>query len=144
MVTEADRTLIRRWWEAMNHGNALVLIDQFYAADYELHDPNVPEPVHGREGVRAFLTEVGAAFPDAQFSLDDLISDGDRVVQRVTFRGTHQGPFLGIAATGKAVSMWVIVISRIADGQIAEEWQLGDVLGLLQQLGAAPPSAPSG
>jgi steroid delta-isomerase-like uncharacterized protein len=144
MVTEADRTLIRRWWEAMNHGNALVLIDQFYAADYELHDPNVPEPVHGREGVRAFLTEVGAAFPDAQFSLDDLISDGDRVVQRVTFRGTHQGPFLGIAATGKAVSMWVIVISRIADGQIAEEWQLGDVLGLLQQLGASPTSAHAG
>ena len=59
-------------------------------------------------------------------------------MQRVTFRRTHQGEFLGVPATGRTVSAWVMVISQMAGGKVAEEWQLVDGLGLMQQLGALP------
>jgi len=88
--------------------------------------------------VREFIAAVTAAFPDGQSTIEDLIAEGDRVMQRVTFRGTHQGEFLGVPATGRTVSAWVMVIRRMAGGKVAEEWQLVDGLGLMQQLGAFP------
>jgi predicted ester cyclase len=88
--------------------------------------------------VREFIAAVTAAFPDGQATIEDLITEGDRVMQRVTFRRTHQGEFLGVPATGRTVSAWVMVISRMAGGKVAEEWQLVDGLGLMQQLGALP------
>ena len=91
--------------------------------------------VDGLEGVREFIASVTAAFPDGCVPVEDLIAEGDRVVQRVTFRGTHQGEFLGVPATGKVVSAWLMVISRVAGGRVAEEWQLVDSLGLMQHLG---------
>jgi predicted ester cyclase len=91
--------------------------------------------------VRVFIAAVTAAFPDGQAPIEDLIAEGNRVMQRVTFRRTHQGEFLGVPATGRTVSawvMWVMVISHMAGGKVAEEWQLVDGLGLMQQLGALP------
>lgn len=144
MSAEAYKSLIRRWWDGLSQGNAAELIDEVYAADYVLHDPSLPEPVRGLEGVREFITSVTAAFPDGRATVEDLVAEGDRVVQRVTFRGTHQGEFLGVPATGKQVAVWLMVISRMADGKIAEEWQLVDGLGLLQQLGALPDAEEGG
>ena len=138
MSSEEHKALVRRWWEGLNQGNAAALIDEIYAADYVLHDPSLPEPVHGLAGVRAFIADVTSAFPDARCAVEDLVAEGDRVVQRVTFQGTQQGEFLGQPASGKPVSVWVIVVSRIAGGKIAEEWQLVDNLGLMQQLDVAP------
>jgi steroid delta-isomerase-like uncharacterized protein len=144
MSTDEHKTLIRRWWDGLSQGNAAELIDEVYAPDYVLHDPSLPEPVQGLEGVHEFIAAVTAAFPDGQATVEDLVAEEDRVVQRVTYRGTHQGEFLGVPATGKAVSVWVMVISRIADGKIAEEWQLVDGLGLMQQLGALPAAEQGG
>jgi steroid delta-isomerase-like uncharacterized protein len=138
MSAEEHKRLIRRWWDGLSQGNAAELIDEVYAPDYVLHDPSLPEPVQGGEGVREFIAAVTAAFPDGQATIEDLIAEGDRVMQRVTFRGTHQGEFLGVPATGRTVSAWVMVISRMAGGKVAEEWQLVDGLGLMQQLGALP------
>ena len=64
--------------------------------------------------MREFIAAVTAAFPDGQATIEDLITEGDRVMQRVTFRRTHQGEFLGVPATGRTVSAWVMVISRMA------------------------------
>src|SRR5688500_11431749 len=128
MTAEAHKTLIRRWWDGLSQGNAIELIDEVYAPEYVLHDPSLPESVRGLEGVREFITSVSAAFPDARATVEDLVAEGDRVVQRVTFRGTQQGEFLGVPATGKQVAVWVMVISRMAGGKIAEEWQLVDGL----------------
>jgi steroid delta-isomerase-like uncharacterized protein len=142
MALDANTALIRRWWEALNAGTALDVIDEIYSTDYVLHDPSLPEPVRGLDGVREFIGEVTRAFPDGQVTVEDLVAEGDREVQRVTYRGTHQGEFQGVPATGKAVEAWVMVISRLADGKIAEEWQLVDTLGLLQQLGRLPDEVP--
>ena len=73
-----------------------------------------------------------------QITVHDALADGDKVVRRVTFSGTHQGTFLGIAPTGRPIEVEATVILRIEGGRIAEEWVTENLLGLLQQLGAVP------
>ena len=68
--------------------------------------------------------------------MHDVTHEGKKVVLRFTFRGTHQGEFMGVAPTGKQVTMAGIDIFRIADGKIAELWNQEDVLGMLRQIGA--------
>ena len=77
-----------------------------------------------------------AAFPNWHTTIEDLIAEGDKVVVRMTQRGTHQGTFFGLAATGKQVTVAGIAIFRLRDGQIVEEWLLTDQLNAMQQLGA--------
>ena len=138
MSTESNKNHIRRWFDALNRGTALDVIDETYAADYVLYDPSLPEPVRGVEGIRQFMTAVVTAFPDAHYTVEDLIAEGDKVVQRCSVRGTHQGEFLGIPPTGKQVAIPFMIVSRFAGDKIAEEWQMLDALGMLTQLGVIP------
>jgi predicted ester cyclase len=80
--------------------------------------------------------EFRSAFPDGGTRIDDMIAEGDRVVLRWTDGGTHRGPFMGVAPTGKHVTITGIDIYRIVDGRIVDFWCSEDVLGLLEQLGA--------
>lgn len=137
MSTTANKEVLRRWWEALNQGQALAILEEIYAADYVLHDPTQPEPVAGLDGVRAFVTGVTTGFPDGQYTIEQLIAEGDYVLQRISAKGTHLGEFAGIPATGKPIDIWLMVVSRIANNQIAEEWQLVDSLSMLQQMGVA-------
>lgn len=138
MSTGTTKELIRQWWEVVNQGTGVERVDDFYTADYVLHDPSQPEPIRGIEGVRAFVAAIATGFPDIKITIDDLLAEGDKVIHRVTARGTHQGAFQGIPATGKSVEIWIMVISRIANNKIAEEWELVDTLRMLQQLGVVP------
>jgi steroid delta-isomerase-like uncharacterized protein len=144
MSTEENKDLVRRWWAGLNQGNALDIVDEIYSPDYVLHDPSQPEPVRGVQGVREFVSSVLSAFPDAQYTIESLIAEGDKVVQHISTQGTHQGEFQGVPATGKPVMVWVMVISRIADNKVVEEWQLFDALGMLQQMGVIPQSDQAG
>lgn len=74
------------------------------------------------------------AFPDLRIDIEDLIAEADRVVARLSLRGTHRGPFRGIAPTGRQVHFTAIRVYRIADGTIVESWANQDALGLLGQL----------
>jgi predicted ester cyclase len=94
-----------------------------------------PGPL-GSAGWKAAMGEFLTAFPDGHFAVDDVLADGDRVAIRHTFRGTHQGVFLGIAPTGRRVSVAAMVLYRVIGAQIAESWWTADLLGLLRQLGA--------
>jgi predicted ester cyclase len=76
-----------------------------------------------------------AAFPDIQTTIDEQFVDGDRVIARWTNRGTHLGPFLGIAATGASIEYTGISIDQIVDGKIIDSWIVSDMWDLLQQLG---------
>jgi predicted ester cyclase len=71
-------------------------------------------------------------------TIDDMVVEGDKVVGRFTFGGTHTGDLMGIAPTGKKVEMTGISIIRVADGKFVEEWQIYDALGMMQQEGAIP------
>jgi steroid delta-isomerase-like uncharacterized protein len=90
------------------------------------------------------MRSLRAAFPDGRVTIEDMIAEGDKVVTRYNSRGTHKGDFMGIPATGKKVAVTGIVISRIAKGKIAEEWEEFDALGFMVQLGAIPPIEEAG
>jgi predicted ester cyclase len=79
-----------------------------------------------------------AAFPGYELSADDLIAEGDKVVLRATFHGTHRGDLMGVAPTGKSVTLPLIIVYRIADGKIADHWLAVDRMELMQQLGVLP------
>ncbi len=131
-ITENKKIIERRVEEIWNQGK-LATIDELIA-------PNLisnGQPV-GREGFRQFVTAVRTAFPDIHFTVEDTLAEGDKVVIRYTGRGTQQGPFAGIPASGKQVQFAGIDIFRIANGQMTEEWLMYDQLGLLQQIGAMP------
>lgn len=92
----------------------------------------------GIGGVQTFLDMLKAAFPDIEGRVDDVVSQGNKMVVRMTWEGTHQGDFLGIAPTGRRVSYGRIEIERLEDGKLAEHWGEYDFYGLLRQLGAVP------
>jgi len=96
----------------------------------------------GSEGVKVLTGMLRSAFPDFKATIDDILTEGDKVVIRMTWTGTQKGEFMGVPATGKRVSFGVIDIIRIANGKVVEHWGQMDSMSLMQQLGAIPaPSA---
>ena len=143
MSTEENKANARRFIEVCNRGNVaetLAAVDEFYAPDFILHDPNIPFPggIRSREDFKQFGTGYLAALP-GQFTIEDLVAEGEKVVVRYTYHGTHQGPWRGLAPTGKAVTYTATVTNRIVDGKVVEAWQNVDNLSLLRQLGILPP-----
>jgi steroid delta-isomerase-like uncharacterized protein len=120
----------------------LDLAGEIYDAAYVYHPD--PHRVKGPEGVKQIVGVYRAAFPDLHLTIEDLIAEGDKVVVRFTARGTHQGDLMGVAPTGKEVTVTGISIVRIAEGKIVEEWENFDALGMMQQIGAVPPPAQPG
>jgi steroid delta-isomerase-like uncharacterized protein len=144
MSTEENKALILRWFEEDKKRN-LAGILELYAPDYVIHGGEVyglpPTFTPGVEGLKQLFTTVWTAFPDEQAVVEDLIAEGDKVVSRFTFRGTHQGEFMGIPPTGKVVTVTGIYISRCAGGKVVEDWRQVDDLGWMQQLGVIPQMA---
>jgi len=109
----------------------------------ELLDPEVldhsrpPGIAPGAEGVRQQFTAFRGAFRDFRAEIHDQVAEGDKVVTRKVFHGTHRGEFMGIPPTGREVRIEVIDIVRVRDGRIVEHWNVVDRLGLLEQLGYA-------
>jgi len=137
MSTEDNKATVRRFYEeAINKQNAAA-IDAFIdpqCVDHAL-PPGMPA---GIEGSKQFIAMYLTAFPDLHFMVEDMIAEGDKVVARLTTRGTHSGPFLGIPPTGKHASISCIDINRLANGKSVEHWLEMDNLGLFQQLGVIP------
>ncbi len=139
-MTTTEKELVRRCWEECFAGN-LAIADDLVAADFRWHGPG--QEVTSREGIKQLIAAFRAGQPDIAWRAEDQLAEGDKVATRLTVRGTHTGTLLGIPPTQQPVTITGIVISRIADGQIAEEWESFDQLGLLQQLGVAPTPAPA-
>ena len=122
--------------EVFSQGN-LAVADEIIAPDFIDHDPS-PGQEPGLAGLKGLVGMLRTAFPDMRATVEDLIAEGDKVVGRITTRGTHKGEFAGIAPTGKQVTVKEIHIIRIADGKAVEHWGIEDSLGMMQQLGAIP------
>lgn len=134
-----NKAIVRRGWEEIwNKGN-LTIAPEHYALTYVSHMPGNPD-MYGPEGHNQLVTMYRTAFPDLHFTVEDQIAEGDKVVNRVTARGTHLGEFRGIPPTGKPITVTGITIDRIAGGKLVESWASWDFLGLLQQLGVVPKS----
>ena len=139
MSLESNKLLAQRVWEEVWHQGQLSRIDDLFTTDFVRHDPGGRE-LQGTEQNRQFIGSLRAAFPDVHYTVEDQIAEGDKVVVRYRFRGTHLGAFQGMPPTGKQVTYTGILIYRIVDGKIAEQWTEFDLLGLLRQLGVLPNS----
>lgn len=90
----------------------------------------------GLEGLKDVLRGMRSAFPDLHWTVEEQLVDGDKVLTRFTWTGTHEGMFLGVPRTGRAVSVWGMVIDRLVEGRIKDTRILMDAMGLMIQLGA--------
>lgn len=135
ITRDAALALAASFAESLNSGD-VESFDAYIAEDYVQHNPFVAP---GRAGVKAFFAAFLAAFPDLRVTVEDARVDGDTVIGRYTYRGTHTGTFLGIAATGKAITMRSIDIWRVRDGLFIEHWDELNTLEVFQQLGVIPP-----
>ena len=133
-MTDASNNLVRRMYEEAWNEGKLDVIDEICAPDYVGIGPYGNE--HGPESVKRGVTNRRTAFPDIHVTIEDVISEGDKVAARLTFRGTHEGEFQGIQPTNKEVTWSGIWIYRVANGKFVERWHNYDMLGLMQQLGA--------
>jgi steroid delta-isomerase-like uncharacterized protein len=137
---EPNKRLVRRLYDELFSKWNLAVIDELIAPDFVGHElpPGMPR---GPEGFRQFYAGIRAGLPDLRLTVEDMIGEGDRVVVRWRGRATHRGEFLGIAPTGKSVSITGIAIYRLANGKVVERWVEVDLLGVTGQLRAtaAPP-----
>jgi len=138
MSTEENETLMRRFFEEVYTKKNLAAIGQFIAPNHIDHAASAAGSPAGPEGSRQAIGMMLTGFPDLHVTVEDMIAEGDKVVVRLTMRGTQQGALGGIPPSGKQVAVSTIDIVRIEGGKIAEEWGLDDRLGMLQQLGIVP------
>ena len=140
MSTEENKTLVRRYVEAIHKGNTDEG-EELIAPDFAFHVSSTPGPLN-REAFRQLFTGFLIAFPDLAVTNEELIAEGNKVAGRWTTRGIHQGELQGVPPTGKQVTITSMDINRINGGKIAERWHEYDALGMMQQLGVIP--APHG
>ncbi len=140
MSIEQNKAIVRKYGELMNAQDIEGALAHFGPGfvDHAVR-PGTPP---GIEGARMFFNMLFTAFPDLHGTIEDIIAEGDKVVDRMTCEGTHQGVFMGAPPTGKRVKWSFIDINRIVDGKVVEHWAEVDTMGMMQQLGLVPP--PSG
>jgi steroid delta-isomerase-like uncharacterized protein len=144
-MSELNKALARRGIEEIWNQGKLGLIEELFAANVTVHDPNVPGgKVQGLDGLRQYVTTYRSAFPDLHFTIEDQIAEGDKVVTRFTGKGTFKNEMMGIAPTGKQATVAGVDIDRFHDGKVVESWGSYDMLGMLQQLGVVPSMTPAG
>jgi predicted ester cyclase len=130
-VSEENKALVRRLIKEVEKGN-LNVVDEVLAPDFVDHDL-LPDQEPDREGYKRGLSEDRAAFSNFDITIEDQIAEGDKVVTRFTWRGTHdQEKIMGMAPTGKKVEVTAIFIHRIAGGKVKEEWSASDTLERLR------------
>ena len=133
-MSEENKALARRAWELADNPD---ILEEVYAPDVVWHEPD--QEIRGLEQAKKFVSAYKTAFPDLKITVEDVIAEGDKVVSRVTLRGTHQGETEEFGPpTGRQIEGGGITISRIEGGKIVEDWDSYDNLTTLQQLGLAP------
>ncbi len=100
MSAEENKAVSRRVAEEVFNGHNVDLADELYAPDYVLHDPSLPEDLHGPEGIKRYAAMTLGAFPDIRVAVEDQVADGDKVVSRWTATGTHTGDLMAYPRPG--------------------------------------------
>jgi predicted ester cyclase len=133
---ERNKAVIRRFVEEVQNKKDWAVYDELNDPDFVnlSAPPGVPAD---REGGKAYLRAFLGAFPDSHFTIDEMLAEGDAVVTKKTFTGTHTAEFGDIPGTGKRVTLQYVDIMRVRDGRIVEHWMTMDQLSFLQQLGVA-------
>ena len=134
-----NATIIRRFADEVITGGKIDSAAQYVWEDVVEQVP-LPGQGPGLDGLKDILRVMRAGFPDIVFSIQEQITEGNKVASRFEWTGTHKGEFLGIPATERHVRVWGIVIDRLENGRIKDTRIIMDTLGLMTQLGALPSS----
>ncbi|WP_338729236.1 ester cyclase [Haladaptatus sp. DJG-WS-42] len=113
-------------------------ISKYYTADCVTHYADARPDATGLDELRESWGDVFAGFPNFSADLNRVVAEGDKICANFTYKGTHEGEFLGIPPTNKKGQIEGMTMYRMEDGKIAESWVHSDLLGLMQQLGVAP------
>jgi steroid delta-isomerase-like uncharacterized protein len=132
---EENMALVRRWFAAID-AHDLAAIDELLAEDYVDHNPGLPDQPPGREGVLRTCLAMIEAFPDSVHTIEEQTAHDDRVMTRVTTRGTFTKGILGFSPTGTAVEVVGVAVHRVAGGKLVEHWAHVDMAGFMDQIGA--------
>ena len=144
MSAEQNRAIVSRFYNELWNERKLDVADEIFASDCVTHQlqsgAEAVPAVRNPESVKRHVSEWLDGFPDLHFTVEQMLSEGDRVVSQCVMDGTHTGAWQGISPTGKRVSVRLFVIHYIEDGKIAKDWVLVEALGFFQQLGLLPSS----
>ena len=134
---EANKALIHGYIEEVWNKHQPAASDRFVATDFIEHNPRLPH--EGLAGTKKFLIKVFAAFSDYHGEIQELVAEGDKVVSRVQWTGTNDGPYEGRPATGNKLVFSTSDFFRIENGKIAERWDVVETLARAVALGLVPP-----
>lgn len=130
---EENKAVASRFFDLFQEEGA-TLITEIIADDFVHH--SWPWVSAGVAGLKELMAMVATGFSEFQYTIEDVIAEGDKVVIRIYEEGVHTGDLVGISATGRRVHYTSIHIMRIENGKIVEHWREQDTMGLMQQLGA--------
>jgi len=136
MTTDENKAIVRRFIDEIFIQGRHETVDELLADDFVAH--TWPSTGHPRDDLKAAIDRTSGALEDPQFTIHDLIAEGDRVAVRLTSAATQVGQFMGMPPSGKRYSIDEIHIFRLRDGQVVEHWHQLDQMGLMKQLGAMP------
>ena len=137
MSIETNKQLMNRFVEFINSASQ-TLAQELISTNAVFYVPGRSEPLRGPAGYLALVGMMRSGFPDIQWSLQDMVTEGDTIAARFLMRGTHQATFMDVPPTGKPIQVQAMNFYRLTEGQFIEEYGQPDMLGLLQQIGAAP------
>jgi predicted ester cyclase len=142
MSAQENKEKARRMLEEAFGQGKLAVVDEVLDPDFVCYDPNSESgTVRGAHTIKQEIEWFRNAIPDLTYTVEDQVAEGDKVVTRYAAKGTHQGEFFGVAATGNRIEMSGIQIDRFDDnGRMVEEWPEYDMLGAMKQMGAVPES----
>jgi steroid delta-isomerase-like uncharacterized protein len=130
---EENKATFRRYIEEVWNQSNLEVVDEIFDR-YLSHQPDGSKLERGPEDVKRFVGEFRVAFPDLHLSIEEQIAEGDKVVIRATFRGTHQRVFRGMAPAGKEIEVKGVTVFRFSEeGKVVESWDYFDQLSLMRQ-----------
>jgi predicted ester cyclase len=142
MPEEPNKIIVRRFIEELWNERRLDVADEIFAADCVTHQlqsgAEIPTSPRNPKAVKTHVAEWLRGFPDLRFTAEQMFAEVDRVITQLLMKATHTGDWLGIAPTGKEITVRLIVIHRIENEKIVEDWVLVESLGFFQQLGLVP------
>ena len=141
MSIAENKAVITRFVEEVLNQGKLDHVEQLMLPDFVQLDP-FPGQGPGREGVKGVVAAFRSAFPDMHWAIEEQVGEGEKVVSRLAFTGTHRGEFMGIPASGKRVHVKGVAVDRVAGGKMADSRVLMDTMSMMRQLGALPEPPP--
>jgi steroid delta-isomerase-like uncharacterized protein len=135
MPEHGNKNLVARYYTEMWNKWDFALVEELLAKEI-LFRGSLGAEMRGRSAFCHYMRRVQGAFPDFRNEIEEMVAEGNRVVARLTYTGTHRGEIFGVAPTGKIVSYAGAAFFRIENGQVAQGWVLGDLTALLGQMGA--------